>query len=133
MSWFDEQIRERKEADQNAFEESFRQIAGAILGQPMDDALNQDYKITADAVGEILKYYHVKPQEVPENIKDMNEVLEFLLRLHSIMRRTVTLEKGWYRDAIGAMLGTRKDDHSVAALIPHGLAGSRFFDRKTGK
>ena len=133
MSWFDEQIRERKEADRNAFEESFRQIAGAVLGRGMDDALDQNHKITADAVGEILKYYHVKPQEVPENIKDMNEVLEFLLRPHSIMRRTVMLEKGWYKDAIGAMLGTRKDDHSVVALIPHGLAGYRFFDRKTGK
>ena len=51
MGWFDEQIRERKEADQEAFEETFRQIAGAILGRSMGDALNQDREAAADAVG----------------------------------------------------------------------------------
>ena len=30
----------------------------------MDDALDQDYRAAEDAVGEILKYYRVKPQEV---------------------------------------------------------------------
>ena len=31
------------------------------------------------------------------------------------------------------MLGTRVDDGSVVALIPSGLNGYRFYDRKTGK
>ena len=133
MGWFDEQIRARKEADQAVYEESFEQMANAVMGRRMNAALNSDREITADAIGEILKYYHVKPQEVPENIKDMNEVLEYLLRPSGFMRRTVNLEKGWYHDAVGAMLGTRSDDGSVVALIPSGLNGYRFYDRKTGK
>ena len=133
MGWFDEQIRARKEADQAVYEESFEQMANAVMGRRMNDALNSDREITADAIGEILKFYHVKPQEVPEKIKDMNEVLEYLLRPSGFMRRTVNLEKGWYHDAIGAMLGTRSDDGSVVALIPSGLNGYRFYDRKTGK
>ncbi len=103
------------------------------MGRRMSKALNDDRQITADAIGEILKFYHVKPQEVPESIKDMNEVLEFLLRPFGIMRRSVHLDPGWYRDAAGAMLGTRSDDGSVVALIPSGFSGYRFFDRKTGK
>ena len=133
MGWFDEQIRSRKEADRAVFEDSFLQMAGAVLGRRMSEALNDDRQVTTDAIGEILKYYRVKPQDVPENITDMNEVLEFLLRPYGIMRRNVTLSKGWYHDAVGAMLATRKDDGSVVALIPHGLNGYRFYDLKTDK
>ncbi len=133
MGWFDEQIRARKDADQAVLEDSFLQMAGAVMGRRMSQALNDDRQITTDAIGEILKFYRVKPQEVPESIRDMNEVLEYLLRPYGFMRRTVHLDKGWYRDAAGAMLGTRKDDGSVVALLPHGLNGYRFLDRKSGK
>ena len=133
MGWFDEQIRSRKEADQAVFEDSFQEMAGAVMGRRMSKALNDNRQITADAVGEILKYYHIKPQEVPDSIKDMNEVLEFLLRPYGVMRREVELEQGWYRDAVGAMLGTRKDDGSVVALLPCGLNGYHFYDRNTGR
>ena len=133
MGWFDEQIRERKKADDAAFEDSFLNIAGAVMGRRMSDALNDDRQITSDAIGEILRYYHVKQREIPNDIRDMNEVLEYLMRPYGIMRRTVRLEKGWYKDASGAMLGTRKDDGSVVALLPFGPAGYRFYDRQTGK
>ena len=133
MGWFDEQIRARKDADQTVFEDSFRQMAGAVMGRRMSKALNDDRQITADAIGEILKFYHVKSQEIPDSIRDMNEVLEFLLRPYGIMRRNVRLDSGWYHDAAGAMLGTRSDDGSVVALIPCGMNGYRFYDRKSGK
>ena len=133
MGWFDEQIRNRKKADQAVFEESFEQMASSVMGRRMSRALNDDRQITADAIGDILKYYHVALQEVPETITDMNEVLEFLLRPSGFMRRTVELEGGWYRDAIGAMLGKRRDDGSVVALIPTGINSYSFYDRKLGK
>ena len=133
MGWFNEQIRARKDADQTVFEESFEKMANVVMGRRMSAALNNDRDITADAIGDILKFYHVKVQEVPDNLKDMNDVLEYLLRPSGFMRRNVDLEKGWYKDAVGAMLGTRVDDGSVVALIPSGLNGYRFYDRKTGK
>ena len=133
MGWFDEQIRNRKESDQAVFEESFEQMSNAVMGRRMSKALNDDRQITADAIGDILKYYHVTSQEVPDTITDMNEVLEYLLRPSGFMRRTVELDNGWYRDAIGAMLGTRSDDGSVVALIPSGINSYKFYDRKLGK
>ena len=133
MGWFDEQIRARKQADRETFEDSFQAIAGAVMGRRMSQALNDDRQATTDAIGDILKYYRVKPQEVPDNITDMNEVLEYLMRPYGIMRRTVKLEKGWHRDAVGAMLGRRKEDGSVVALLPYGLTGYRCYDRKAGK
>ena len=133
MGWFDEQIRKRKQADDEAFADSFYNIAEAVMGRRVSDALNDSAQVTVDAIGEILKYYHVKPQEVPEDIRNVNEVLEYLMRPYGIMRRAVRLDKGWYHDAVGAMLGTRTDDGSVVALLPWGLSGYRFYDRKAGK
>ena len=133
MGWFDEQIRARKNADQAVFEDSFQSIAGAVMGRRMSENLNDRRQVTTDAIEEILRYYRVRPCEIPDNLRDLNEVLEYLLRPYGIMRRTVRLEKGWYRDAAGPMLGTRKDDGSAVALIPSGFTGYRFYDRKTGK
>ena len=133
MGWFDEQIHMRKQTDDAAFSDSIRQIAGAIMGKKLAEGLNNDMRLTEDAVGEILKYYHAEPGEVPESITDANEALEYLMRPHGIMRRTVRLEKGWYKDSVGPLLGTRKDDDSVVALLPSGLSGYRYYDRKLGK
>ncbi len=75
----------------------------------------------------------INTKEIPDNITDRNEQLEYLLRPHGIMRRTVTLSKGWYKDATGAMLGIRKSDGMVVALIPAGFSGYRYRDMETGK
>ena len=63
----------------------------------------------------------------------MDEILEFLLRPHNIMRRAVKLEKGWYRDAFGPMLAFRKEDGAAVALIPNPFLGYRFRDPVTGE
>lgn len=133
MGWFDEQIKQRKQNDNDVFADSFASIAGAVMGAKISAALNDDRIKTKSEMDRILKFYHVKTRDVPDNIKDMNEQLEYLMRPHGIMRRTVNLEKGWYKDAIGAMLGKRKDTGSVVALIPSGLSGYSFFDEVKGK
>lgn len=133
MGWFDEQIRQRKEQDQNTFEEAFAGISDAVTGARVSSALADSRSNAKDAIDEILGYYHVKTREVPENITDTNEQLEFLMRPYGIMRRTVNLEKGWYKDAIGAMLGVKRSDGSVVALIPAGLSGYSYFDAEQGK
>ena len=133
MGWFDEQIKQRKRNDDAIFSEAFVGIADAVLGSRLASAYSTADKQAEDAIGEILKYYHVKPREIPASIKGLNDRLEFLLRPYGIMRRRVKLEKGWHRDAIGAMLATRKDDGTIVALIPRGLRGYVYFESSTGK
>ena len=133
MGWFDEQIKQRKENDENVFSDSFVNIASAVMGSKISAALNDNKQITKNAIDEILKYYHVKSHEIPDNLRDMNEQLEYLMRPSGIMRRVVHLEKGWYRDAIGAMLATKKESGEVVALIPIGLSGYSYFDEATRK
>ncbi|HIU59729.1 MAG TPA: NHLP family bacteriocin export ABC transporter permease/ATPase subunit, partial [Candidatus Scatosoma pullistercoris] len=132
MGWFDEQIKQRKQNDDELFAEAFAGIAGAVTGEKLS-ALNSGEQKTKNAVDEILRYYRVKPCEVPDSVKDINERLEYLLRPHGIMRRTVRLEKGWYKDAVGAMLAVKKSDGSAVALIPSGFAGYTYFDGEKGK
>lgn len=133
MGWFDEQIRNRKHNDDEAFAEAFANMASAITKKRIEASLNNDRAVTKDAIDEILKYYHVKSREVPDGISDVNEHLEYLMRPYGIMRRTVKLEDGWYRDAIGAMLGVLSESGRVVALIPTGLSGYSYFDYETGK
>ena len=133
MGWFDEQIKQRKKADDEMFSEAFVGIADAVLGSKMSAAFSTDEAKAQGAIEEILKFYKVKPREIPDTVKGLNDRLEFLLRPYGIMRRNVNLDKGWYKDGIGAVLGTRKDDGSVVAFIPKGLSGYVYFDAATGK
>ena len=133
MGWFNEQIKERKISDNNAFEASFDNITASVLGKKMSSALNDSRIITKNAIDAILKFYHVPSREVPEELEDMNEQLEYLMRPYGIMRRSVILESDWYKDAIGAMLGIRKDNGTVVALIPSGFSGYEYFDLESGK
>ncbi|MCR4924882.1 MAG: NHLP bacteriocin export ABC transporter permease/ATPase subunit [Clostridiales bacterium] len=133
MGWFDEQIKERKQSDDNAFSEAFVNIASAVMGKSITASMNNDSLRTKNAMDIILKYYRVTSQEIPDDIKDKNEQLEYLMRPNGIMRRTVNLTKGWYKNAIGAMLGILKSDGNVVALIPTGFSGYSYIDPATGE
>lgn len=133
MGWFDEQIRQRKQNDDEVFAAAFADMVSAVMGERVGSALRDERVAARDAIDEILHFYHVKGREVPSEIKDVNEQLEYLLRPYGIMRRTVKLESGWYKDAVGAMLGVCKSDNRPVALIPTGLSGYSYLDFETKK
>lgn len=132
MGWFDEQIRERMLNDDEVFTEAFRDMTGALLGTRYTQALKDADELAKDSIDEILKFYHVKSREVPANCKSVEEQMEYLLRPYGIMRRTVRLEKGWYKDAVGAMLGSTVDG-KIVALIPTGMSGYSYTDPDSGR
>ena len=133
MGWFDEQIKQRKQSDDQLLEEAFVRMADAVLGTKMSAAYQSDEARASGEIGEILKYYKIKPREVPDSVKGLDDRLEYLLRPHGVMRRNVQLQKGWHKDAVGAMLGRRRDDGSVAALIPRGLTGYAYYDAQAAR
>lgn len=133
MGLYDEQIRMRKQKDEEIFADSFAIMAGAVMNRKMSEALMSDRAVAKDAVDEILKYYRVKSREVPDEIKDLEGHLEYLMRPHGIMRREVRLSEGWHKNAVGAMLGTLREDGSVVALLPAGFSGYVYVDAKTKK
>ena len=133
MGWFEEQIRDRVQNDDDLFADSFARMANMLGGQEfLSVQFHSDREIAEEAISDILKFYHVHAQDVPRNIQDLNEVLDFLLRPSGIMYRPVKLEGEWYKHASGAMLGTLKGDKSVA-LIPGKFSGYNYKDPDSGK
>ena len=56
MGWFDEQIKQRKQNDNDVFADNFINMAGAIMGKKLYQALKDDRIVIKDAIDEILKY-----------------------------------------------------------------------------
>lgn len=133
MGWFDEQIKQRIKMDDEAFDEAFVSMADVVMGSHLASSMKNSRFVTKDAVDEILRFYHIKPIELPKGMDDFHDQLEYLMEPFGLMRRVVSLEGTWYKDAVGAFLATRKDNGEVVALIPHKLSGYVFFDRKSGK
>ena len=133
MGWFDEQIRLRKEKDQEVFEDSFVEVAAAVLGERGASRFSDARTLAKEAIDQILKYYRFKPAEVPDSLKTLDEQLEYCLRPHGLMRRNVTLSPGWYRDSFGPLLAFRAGDSLPVALLPRGLKGYAYRDPTTGE
>ncbi len=132
MSWFANQIEERRAADQQLLEESFARIAGVVLGKRTAERISDARIVTKSALDEIVKYYHYIPVELPEEITDAAQQLDYCLRPHGLMRRDIELTEKWYRDAFGPILAFTKEDGLPVALLPGRLGGYCFSDPKTG-
>ena len=133
MGWFEKQVKQRKELDQQAFEESFFNAAEAVLGERTASRMSDERIITRQAIEDILKYYHYKPVEIPKSVKTQEEQLEYCLRPHGIMRRNVQLDKGWYRNSYGPVLAYLKEDGVPVAILPKKITGYAYTDPRTGR
>ena len=133
MGWFENQIEERRRADQECLEDAYVRIAGVILGESSAFQIHDAGIITKEAIDEILKYCHCKPVEVPPEISGTEEHLDYCLRPHGIMKREVELTEGWYQDAYGPILAFTAKDQVPTALLPGHLGGYYFHDVSSGK
>lgn len=134
MNSFEEQLRKREVSENADFEDAIDSIANAVMGRRLRDSLSQR-EIAGSAMEEILKYYHCKSKndDFPPQIKTLDEQIEYRMRPFGIKSRAITLDKGWYHQAVGAMLGTLKEDGSAVALIPGNFSGYRIVHIASGR
>ncbi|MBQ5310512.1 MAG: ATP-binding cassette domain-containing protein [Oscillospiraceae bacterium] len=132
MGWFEKQIKQRNDLDQQLFEDSFFRAAGVILGDRNAAKIHDDRFIAKQALDDILKYYHIKPVEIPASVKSEEEQIDYCLRPHGIMKRLIKLEPGWYKDSYGPVLGYTKDGEPTA-LLPDSFSGYYYTDSATGR
>lgn len=133
MGWFDNQIKTRRQSDQQLLDDSFIKVAGVIMGQRNAEKISDERIVTKNAIDEILKYYHYKTSELPSSIKSTEDQLDYCLRPHGVMRRNVKLTEGWYKDCFGPVLGFLKSNGTPVALLPGRIRGYYFKDPETGK
>lgn len=132
MSWFDEQIRLRKEKDDQIFQSSLLEAADAVYGRNRS-FIGDDRALTGSAIEKILRYYHLTYQEAPQSIQTLEDQLEYILHPQGMMYRKVELKNNWYHEAIGAFLGFRESDGAPLALIPSGMNHYRCYDITAGE
>ena len=133
MGWFEKQIRQRVDMDQQMFEESFFRVAGVVLGERTATKISDDHIITKQAIDEILKHYHFKPAEIPQSIKEHEAQLDYCLRQHGLMKRRVELTGSWWRDAFGPIMAYTKESGEPVAVLPGSFGGYSYIDRASGK
>ncbi len=133
MGWFEKQIQQKKEFDQQRFEDSFFHVAGVILGKRTAIQFSDERIITKQAIDEILKYYHFKSAEIPKSLKEHEEQLDYCLRPHGVMKRQILLEDNWFQDAYGPVLAYLKENGEPTAILPDKLTGYYFRDKSTGQ
>ena len=134
MGVFDDQIRQRKQDDQELFEDSILRMASAVVGRDVAGSMATERIVTKEAVDDILKFYRINPVDIPPHVTDPDEQLEYALRPHGIMHRMVALSEGWYKDAFGPMIAYRASDGAPVPVYPLSYQGYWFRDeagRKT--
>ena len=131
MGWFEEQIKMRRDSDNEALDDSLKNVSAIIEGKK-GFSFGDDREKIKSVLDEILAFFHIRSREIPPEIKDLNDQMEYLFRPQGIMYRPVKLDKGWYKNASGAMLGKLKTGEAVA-LLPDKLGIYGFYDPTTQK
>ena len=133
MGWFDEQIRQRKENDQEIFEDSIFEMASVVVGKRGAGEMRDRRVVTKAAIDEILKYYHCKPVDLPDSVIEPEDQLAYALRPHGIMYRYITLSEDWYRNTFGPILAFEAKDGLPVVLLPGRFGGYHWQSKDGGK
>ncbi len=131
MGWFDEQIEFRKKHERELLGDSFDNIARAVTGRRTRSSFREGADVS-DAVSALLRHMGVREREVPDNIRGLEDRLDYLLSATGILYREVKLTKGWHTDAMGAMITSLRDGGTVITVIPSDRGGYEYVDPKTG-
>ncbi len=126
MDEFNIKVRLKEFTDDEQFLEAMDALRDAVIGERLKSILD-DREIETSVIKEILKNFHCKYNEANYLKGDTFEKqLEYCLHPYGIMYRSARLEKGWYHNATGIMLGTLKED-GVAVVLKQGKFGGYLF------
>ncbi len=149
MNWFEDQIKNRLQNDEDDFSGAFTELSSVVMGETAAKAgLITPRQRTHNAVQEILKFFGQEVVPVPESVTDTNEYINYCLKPTGIMKRRVQLTEKWWKDASGPMLGIMKTAGKTAeaesgddgkdeggdtvALLPS-KRGYSYFDYESGR
>ena len=75
MGWFEEQLEERKQKDNELFENAFQELSSVVMPSAGKKKMEDDIEASKNAIEEILHYLRVKIVEVPREITGLNDQL----------------------------------------------------------
>ncbi len=131
MGWFDEQVRQRKRIDEELFQGAYENITRKITGRRESDGTRKGS--IRSAIDEVFDYYHYQKVEIPSNIQDPLEQIEYAAGTVGMMKANITLKGSWFTDCFGPIICFFKEDNLPIALFPRGFASYYYYDPSTGK
>ncbi|NLY42846.1 MAG: NHLP bacteriocin export ABC transporter permease/ATPase subunit [Clostridiaceae bacterium] len=132
MQSFDEKVKTRLQKEEEELLDSFLNLSEAIRKDSISHYKKIYEKDTANAVIEILLFLGAKYIDIPKEISQSDEQIQYLLSVNNIMSRKVTLTGNWWRDAMGPMLAETTSGDRIA-LIPSNDGGYTYFDVHANK
>lgn len=132
-SWMESQIEARSKYDSEMTERAYAELAASVSGYgAAPRIIVDDIAQTDGAAKACLAYIGVEAGEVPPNIVDFDERIDWLCRPTGTMRRNVRLEGDWWKKAFGAMVG-HLDTGEAVPLLPHGIHGYHYLEPGTNR
>ncbi len=127
------QIEERQRIEADLLDRSYNGLAASVMDEAAMPVFKPtDLEMRDGAILTCLRYVGAEPGEAPDDVTDLDARLECLCRPSGTMYRKVRLEGAWYKDAIGALLGTL-DTGEPIALLPDTFGGRYYHDPKSGE
>ncbi|MFN6432419.1 ATP-binding cassette domain-containing protein [Eubacterium callanderi] len=131
MNSFDEKTKTRIRNENESFENAFYKLSSVVMDNSSLKGLSLSEK-SKNAIEEILHYYGQSVHDLPKELTNFNDQLDYLLRPTGVMKRQVTLSGHWWQNAVSPMLTLTAEGNPIA-LIPNKTRGYSYRDHKTGK
>ena len=122
MSWFEDQLRQRKMLDDETLQDAYKSVINAVVGEEFS------FQESEEALDLILAYYRMGRITIEDDVPEEDRLPTFC-RLSGLMQRPVHFESGWYKSAFGAFLCKKKDGGTVA-VTPDALGHYSYYDSK---
>lgn len=120
------QIETRGKNDSEIFSDALGELASVLNAEFLKEHPAEEVNRVMSV---IFKSIGLKVPEIPEDILDKDEQLDFLLQATPAMHRRIELKGKWWRHSDGSMLGTTTDGELIA-ITRAGLSGYRYTDKK---
>jgi len=132
MNQFTEQLLQRLRQDDKDMMEALMDMADSLQGHQRFHDQAASLEEVRREIETICRYYHVGfPEDIPET-RDINEMIDYIVRPSGIMHRRVLLQETWWKNGDGALLAVRKDNGRITALLPGKMGGYRIRSEQTG-
>ena len=132
MGIFDERIQKKNRLEDEMFVEAFQKLAGVVVGQKAENALESERLRMLSVMEELGKSLNISIPYASNPEPTVEWYQEHYFRPQGIMWRSVALKENWYEDATGVMLGFLKDGSPIA-LTPTWDRGCLYKDRDSGR
>ncbi len=131
MGWFEEQVKKRKRLDNQSFEDSFMSLAGLKIDNKKnlsEEALRENY-----AISQILAHFRHQMVDIPTNITNFKDKLNYALKQYDIEYRKVELNDEYVHDTKSPILIFTFLHNIPVILFPHGKDEYYYINYQTGK